>query len=85
AQYEAELARAAADRSWEEPLDTAARLLEEILVDPHAHAQESGERGTSYGYELLVIDGEPVEEQVRRCAERILADDPRNTVEIREA
>ncbi|MFB8077009.1 hypothetical protein [Streptomyces sp. NPDC056013] len=124
AQYEAELARAAADRSWEEPLDTAARLLEEILVesrwferwgcvligvwprrgepdvpeeltspqcvdimfhDPDAHAHESGERGTSYGYELLVTDGEPVAEQVRRCAERILADDPRNTAEIREA
>ncbi|MFD3503585.1 hypothetical protein ACFWWT_14735 [Streptomyces sp. NPDC058676] len=33
AQYEAELARAAADRDWEEPLDTIARLLEETLAD----------------------------------------------------
>ncbi|MFD3376528.1 MULTISPECIES: hypothetical protein [unclassified Streptomyces] len=33
AQYEAELARAAADRSWEEPVDTIARLLEQTLVD----------------------------------------------------
>lgn len=33
AQYEAELARAAADRGWEEPVDTVARLLEQILVD----------------------------------------------------
>ncbi|MFF3838057.1 hypothetical protein [Streptomyces sp. NPDC001930] len=120
AQYEAELARAAADRSWEEPLDTAARLLEETLVEsgwfeqwgcvlvgvwprrrepdvpgeltsPEGvdvmfhHAQESGERGTSYGYELSVTGGEPVEEQVRRFAARILTDDPRNTAETREA
>ncbi|MEU3731421.1 MULTISPECIES: hypothetical protein [unclassified Streptomyces] len=33
AQYEAELARAAADRGWEEPLDTIARLLEQTLAD----------------------------------------------------
>lgn len=33
AQYEAELARAAADRSWEEPVDTTARLLDEALAD----------------------------------------------------
>ncbi|MFF9115953.1 hypothetical protein ACF09Y_10135 [Streptomyces massasporeus] len=32
AQYEAELARAAADRGWEEPVDTVARLLEETLT-----------------------------------------------------
>lgn len=32
AQYEAELARAAADHSWEEPLDTITRLLEERLA-----------------------------------------------------
>ncbi|MFJ6631814.1 hypothetical protein ACIQMR_10510 [Streptomyces sp. NPDC091376] len=32
-QYEAELARAAADRSWEEPVDTVARLLEQTLTD----------------------------------------------------
>ncbi|MER7790945.1 hypothetical protein [Streptomyces sp. NPDC097640] len=33
AQYEAELARAAADHSWEEPVDTVARLLEQTLTD----------------------------------------------------
>ncbi|MFF0106227.1 hypothetical protein [Streptomyces hirsutus] len=33
AQYEAELARAATERSWEEPLDTVARLLEQTLAD----------------------------------------------------
>ncbi|MFE5758981.1 hypothetical protein ACFQ7M_19280 [Streptomyces massasporeus] len=32
AQYEAELARAAADYSWEEPVDTVARLLEQTLT-----------------------------------------------------
>ncbi|WP_121749734.1 hypothetical protein [Streptomyces sp. E2N166] len=32
AQYDAELARAAADRSWEEPVDTIARLLEQTLA-----------------------------------------------------
>ncbi|MCC9155474.1 hypothetical protein LZP81_12780 [Streptomyces parvulus] len=33
AQYEAELARAAADRGWEEPVDTVARLLEGAQLD----------------------------------------------------
>ncbi|MDT0390867.1 hypothetical protein [Streptomyces dubilierae] len=33
ARYEAELARAAADHSWEEPVDTVARLLEQALAD----------------------------------------------------
>lgn len=33
ARYEAELARAAADRSWEEPVDTVARLLGETLAE----------------------------------------------------
>ncbi|XKK38598.1 hypothetical protein HFP72_29560 [Nocardiopsis sp. ARC36] len=33
ARYEAELARAAADRSWEEPVDTAARLLGRTLAE----------------------------------------------------
>ncbi|MGA5007484.1 hypothetical protein ACPCDX_21060 [Streptomyces koyangensis] len=31
-QYEAELARAAADRDWEEPVDTLARLLGQTLA-----------------------------------------------------
>ncbi|MFI1061191.1 hypothetical protein ACH4TC_04770 [Streptomyces spororaveus] len=34
AQYDSELARAGADASWEEPVDTAARLLVEELADP---------------------------------------------------
>lgn len=33
AQYEAELARAAGDRDWEEPVDTIARLLGQALAD----------------------------------------------------
>ncbi|MFD4235799.1 hypothetical protein [Streptomyces sp. NPDC058542] len=33
AQYTSELARAAADRSWEEPVDTIARLLRQTLAD----------------------------------------------------
>ncbi|MFB7089372.1 hypothetical protein [Streptomyces sp. NPDC056296] len=33
AQYEAELARAAADRGWEEPVDTIARLLDQALSE----------------------------------------------------
>ncbi|MEU4174265.1 hypothetical protein [Streptomyces sp. NPDC026589] len=33
AQYDAELARAAADLTWEEPMDTVARLLKKTLVD----------------------------------------------------
>ncbi|MFE5943968.1 hypothetical protein [Streptomyces sp. NPDC056480] len=119
ARYEAELVRAATDRSWEGPLDTAARLLEQTLTDsgwfeqwgcfltgvwprraepdvpeeltsPEGvdvvfhHVHESGGRGTSYGYELCVTRDEPVEEQVRRFAAHVLADDPRNTAEPRE-
>ncbi|MDN3020380.1 hypothetical protein [Streptomyces sp. S.PB5] len=119
AQYEAELARAAADRSWEEPVDTAARLLHETLVDsgwfarwgcvltcvsprreepglPEAFTGPEGvdvmfhqapgpdtERMAFYGYELFITRDEPVEEQVRRLADRILADDPRKTAERR--
>ncbi|SBU89410.1 hypothetical protein YW5DRAFT_00577 [Streptomyces sp. Ncost-T6T-1] len=33
AQYEVELTRAAADRNWEEPVDTVARLLQQTHVD----------------------------------------------------
>ncbi|MGW3335074.1 hypothetical protein ACWDF9_31560 [Streptomyces rubiginosohelvolus] len=121
AQYEAELARAAADRSWEEPVDTAARLLEQTLtgsgwfeqwgcvltgvwprreepdvpeeltgpegVDVEFHQvqdQVPGERAYSYGYELFITHDQPVEEQVRQLAARILADDPRKTAELRE-
>ena len=117
AQYEAELARAAADRSWEEPLDTVARLLEQTLadsgwferwgcvltsvsprreepdlpeeitcpqgVDVHfRHVRGPGERTDLYQYELLVTSDHPVEEQVRRLADRILADDPRKTADM---
>lgn len=119
AQYEAELARAAADRSWEEPVDTVARFLAQILadsgwferwgcvltsvsprreepglperltspdgVDVEFHqVQGSGERTNFYGYELFVTHEQSVEEQVRRLAARILADDPRKNAEIRE-
>ncbi|WP_435282959.1 hypothetical protein [Streptomyces koelreuteriae] len=119
AQYEAELARAAADRSWEEPVDTVARLLEQTLTDSgwfeqwgcvltgvwprraepdipeeftspegvdvefHEVLQAPGERACSYGYELFVTHDQPVEEQARQLAARILADDPRKTAELR--
>ena len=122
AQYEAELARAAADRSWEEPLDTIARLLEqtltesgwlerwgcvltnvsprreqpdlpEILAGPEGIDVEfqevqgpgpgPGERGDYYQYELFVTRDQSPQEQVRRLAAGILADDPRKTAELR--
>ncbi|MFB7928329.1 hypothetical protein ACFC4C_04395 [Streptomyces sp. NPDC056039] len=118
AQYEAELARAAADRSWEEPVDTVARLLEQTLMDSGWFGQwgcvltgvwprraepdipeeftspegvdvefhevrAPGERACSYGYELFVTHDQPVEEQARQLAARILADDPRKTAELR--
>ncbi|MEU0949122.1 hypothetical protein ABZ379_41565 [Streptomyces canus] len=116
-QYEAELARAAADRSWEEPVDTIARLLEQTLadsgwferwgcvltdcrprreqpgvpeeftnpqgVDVDFHqVRGPGERTDLYRYELFVTRDHPVEEQVRRLTDRILADDPRKTAEM---
>ncbi|MEU7281120.1 hypothetical protein AB0A69_20385 [Streptomyces sp. NPDC045431] len=118
AQYEAELARAAADRRWEEPVDTAARLLRQTLADsgwferwgcvltdvwprreepdvpeeltsPEGvdvvfhQVQAAGVRTRSYQYELLTTRDQPVEEQVRRLAARILEDDPRKTAELR--
>ncbi|MFF8392651.1 hypothetical protein [Streptomyces sp. NPDC016172] len=117
AQYEAELARAAADRSWEEPVDTVARLLEQTLtdsgwferwgcvltsvsprreepdlpeeitsaqgVDVHFHqVRGPGEPTDFYQYELFVTRDHPVEEQVQRLTDRILADDPRKTAEM---
>lgn len=116
AQYEAELARAAADRRWEEPVDTVARLLEQTLadsgwferwgcvlssvsprreepdlpdeltgpqgVDVHFHqVHGAGERRKSYRCELIVTQDDPVEEQLRRLTDRIMADDPRKTAE----
>lgn len=116
-QYEAELARAAADHSWEEPVDTVARLLEQSLADsgwferwgctlkgvwprreepdmpeeltsPEGvdvqfyQVREPGARIELYGYELFVNHDQSVEEQVRRLADHILADDPRKTAEI---
>ncbi len=117
-QYEAELARAAADRSWEEPLDTIARLLEQTLtesgwferwgcvltsVSPRREEPDIPEEFTSpegidvefqeaqgsgglveHYYELFVTRDESVEEQVRRLAASILADDPRKTAERRD-
>lgn len=118
AQYEAELARAATDHSWEEPLDTTARLLRQTLedsgwferwgciltevwprreepdlpevirsragVDVVFHESRGpGEHAEVYEYELFVTGDHAVEEQVRRFADHILADDPRKTAEIR--
>lgn len=118
AQYEAELARAAADHSWEEPLDTTARLLRQSLADSgwferwgcvltevwprreepdlpevirsspgvdvvFQQSRGPGEPADVYAYELIVTGDHSVEEQVRRFADRILADDPRKTAEIR--
>lgn len=118
AQYETELARAAADRSWEEPVDTVARLLGQTLVESgwferwgcvltdvsprreepgmpeeltspegvdveFQRVRGPGERTERYGYELFVSRDQPVEEQVRRLAARILADDPRKTADKR--
>ncbi|GLI00590.1 hypothetical protein [Phytohabitans aurantiacus] len=115
-QYEAELARAAADRSWEEPVDTVARLLGQTLadsgwferwgcildgvwprrenpdlpeefaspegVDVYFHqVRESGTGTDDYGYELIFTPDLSIEEQVRRLADHILADDPRKTAE----
>lgn len=117
-QYDAELRRAAADRGWEEPVDTVARLLAETLtgsgwferwgcvltdvsprreelgvpeelMDPEGvdvdfhHVSGTGERQAFYRYELYVLPGLPAEEQARRLADHILADDPRRTAEVR--
>ncbi|MEU6475213.1 hypothetical protein ABZ927_30280 [Streptomyces massasporeus] len=119
AQYEAELARAAADCSWEEPVDTVARLLEqtltgsgwfeqwgcvlkgvwprrkepdvpEELTSPEGvdveflRVQAPGAHACFYAYELFVTHDQPVEEQARQLAARILADDPRKTADLRE-
>lgn len=116
AQYEAELARAAADRSWEEPVDTVARLLEQTLVDsgwferwgcvltgvwprreepglPEELAlpegvdvefrqdRVPGTPACSYRYELLLAHAQSPQEQARRLAAGILADDPRKGAE----
>ncbi|MFF0010458.1 hypothetical protein [Streptomyces sp. NPDC005374] len=117
AQYEAELHRAAADRSWEEPVDTIARLLGRTLADSgwferwdcvltgvwprreepglpevlrspegvdvtfHQVPEPTG-RTTHYGYELEFTRGLSVEEQVRRLADHVLADDPRKTADV---
>lgn len=42
---------------------------------------ESTENPTVFGYELLVSQDEPAEEQTRRLAAEILADAPRKTAE----
>ncbi|MFH9295149.1 hypothetical protein [Streptomyces sp. NPDC017520] len=119
AQYEAELARAAADRSWEEPVDTIARLLRQTLADsgwfeqwgcvltnvsPRREEPDMPEEFTSpegvdvsfdevhasgtaarfHWYDLFTTHEQPVEEQARQLAARILADDPRKTAEREE-
>ncbi|MFH9134084.1 hypothetical protein [Streptomyces sp. NPDC017524] len=116
AQYEAELARAAADRSWEEPVDTIARLLHQTLadsgwfeqwgcvltnvsprreepdvpeeltspegVDVSFHEVQASGAGARFHWDdLFTTHEQPVEEQVRQFAARILADDPRKTAD----
>ncbi|MFD8409909.1 hypothetical protein ACFV1G_35120 [Streptomyces anulatus] len=41
-------------------------------------------RARSYWYELFTTHEQPVEEQARQLAARILADDPRKTAELEE-
>ncbi|MFE0338552.1 hypothetical protein [Streptomyces sp. NPDC058955] len=107
-QYDAELDRFVADHSWEEPVDTAARLLARELVardwyqrwncllpewglgisvddrgePPHLTMRfrvEDSYGATSFRrYSMAVTGDEPVEEQVRRFAERIDGSDPRS-------
>ncbi|PVC65420.1 hypothetical protein DBP18_31675 [Streptomyces sp. CS081A] len=104
--YDAELDRFAADHSWEEPVDTAARLLARELValdwhrrwnrltPPWGFGVSVGARGEDARVTLRfrvedsllapafrcstmpVTGDEPVEDQVRRFAERIDASDP---------
>ncbi len=107
AQYDAELARAAADLTWEEPMDTVARLLEKTLVDSgwferwgcvlervessreepcDVEVQFTEERGLGehpslFSYQLPVTETEPAEDQARRFAAAILAEDPRRTAQ----
>lgn len=42
AQYDAELARASADVSWEQPVDTSARLLVRELADRAGPVRSTG-------------------------------------------
>ncbi|NEC84784.1 hypothetical protein [Streptomyces sp. SID12501] len=116
AQYETELARAATDRTWEEPVDTIARLLEQALahsgwferwgcvltsvsprreqpglpatlarpegVDVQFHqVRGPGEHTDTYEFDLLTVLDQPVEEQVQRFTDLILAADPRKTAD----
>ncbi|MFD7974264.1 hypothetical protein [Streptomyces sp. NPDC059071] len=105
--YDAELDRFVADHSWEEPVDTAVRLLARELVDldwyqrwnclpppwglglsvggrgEKAHITmrfriEDSFRATAFRHYTMAVTGnEPVEDQVRRFAERIDTPDPR--------
>ncbi|WP_067969240.1 hypothetical protein [Nocardiopsis trehalosi] len=117
ARYDAELARAAADHSWEGPVDTIARLLERTLTEsgwferwdcvlldvsprraepdlPEEVADTEGvdvwfREGAGggpglYGYRLTTAPDRPADRQARWFAERILADDPRRTADVRE-
>ncbi|MFD0369698.1 hypothetical protein [Streptomyces sp. NPDC127114] len=99
--------RFVADHSWEEPVDTAVRLLARELVDldwfrrwnclppPWGLGLSVGDRGekahitlrfrvedsfraTAFRHYTMAVTGnEPVEDQVRRFAERIDTSDPR--------
>ncbi|MFD5326881.1 hypothetical protein [Streptomyces sp. NPDC127092] len=109
--YDAELDRFVADHSWEEPVDTAVRLLARELVALDWYQRWNclppswglgisvGDRGekahitmhfrvedsvlaTAYRrYTMAVTGNEPVEDQVRRFAERIDASDPRSAAQ----
>ncbi|MFD7324785.1 hypothetical protein ACFV9D_27465 [Streptomyces sp. NPDC059875] len=109
--YDAELDRLVADHSWEEPVDTAVRLLARELValdwyqrwnclpPPWGLGVSVGDRGekahitmrfrvedsflaTAFRrYTMAVTGNEPVEDQVRRFAERIDTSDPRSAAQ----
>lgn len=73
AQYDAELARLVADHSWEEPVDTAARLL--AASGRYARVSGRGESSSVAVYfrarwcTMSVSAHEPVQDQVRRFIE----------------
>ncbi|MBD3577895.1 hypothetical protein ICJ52_16850 [Streptomyces sp. KD18] len=109
--YDAELDRFVADHSWEEPVDTAARLLARELAvldwyrrwncppPPPGLGVSVGGRGekayitmrfrvedsfhlTAWRHYTMAVTGnEPVEDQVRRFAERIAGSDPRTSAQ----
>ncbi|MFE3617682.1 hypothetical protein [Streptomyces anulatus] len=57
---------------------------QEMITPLPGEVQASGARARSYWYELFTTHEQPVEEQARQLAARILADDPRKTAELEE-